>query len=102
MVHAVRDLIESSHLVHWSAINEDTLAQPEKTLKSFHENWEIFWDLGVCPEGFSLPCQHLLMYYPILIKMFGAPNGLCSSITESKHIKVVKKKHIDNPAKINH
>jgi hypothetical protein len=25
-----------------------------------------------------------------LIKEFGAPNGLCSSITESKHIKVVK------------
>ena len=23
--------------------------------------------------------------------MFGAPNGLCSSITESKHIKVVKR-----------
>jgi hypothetical protein len=26
----------------------------------------------------------------MLICLFGAPNGLCSSITESKHIKVVK------------
>lgn len=25
-----------------------------------------------------------------LIRAFGAPNGLCSSITESKHIKAVK------------
>jgi len=28
-------------------------------------------------------------YFP-LIRLFGAPNGLCSSITESKHIKAVK------------
>lgn len=26
-----------------------------------------------------------------MIRAFGAPNGLCSSITESKHIKAVKK-----------
>jgi hypothetical protein len=25
-----------------------------------------------------------------MIRLFGAPNGLCSSITESKHIKAVK------------
>lgn len=25
-----------------------------------------------------------------MIRLFGAPNGLCSSITEAKHIKVVK------------
>ncbi|KIM64440.1 hypothetical protein SCLCIDRAFT_23455 [Scleroderma citrinum Foug A] len=31
------------------------------------------------------------MHYRHLIQQFGAPNGLCSSITESKHIKAVKK-----------
>ena len=30
------------------------------------------------------------MHYCRLIQAFGAPNGLCSSITESKHIKAVK------------
>jgi hypothetical protein len=30
------------------------------------------------------------MHYHHLIREFGAPNGLCSSITESKHIKAVK------------
>ncbi|KAG0701712.1 hypothetical protein DFH29DRAFT_1000021 [Suillus ampliporus] len=30
------------------------------------------------------------MHYIQLIQLFGAPNGLCSSITESKHIKAVK------------
>jgi hypothetical protein len=30
------------------------------------------------------------MHYAHVIQLFGAPNGLCSSITESKHIKAVK------------
>jgi hypothetical protein len=40
--------------------------------------------------SFSLPRQHSLCHYILLIRQFGAPNGLCSSITESKHIKAVK------------
>lgn len=31
-----------------------------------------------------------------MIQAFGAPNGLCSSITELKHIKVVKKPAIQS------
>jgi hypothetical protein len=31
-----------------------------------------------------------MTHYSTLIRLFGAPNGLCSSITESKHIKAVK------------
>jgi hypothetical protein len=38
----------------------------------------------------TLPRQHALSHYSQLICLFGAPNGLCSSITESKHIKAVK------------
>jgi hypothetical protein len=63
----------------------------EMALQSFHRDQEIFRDSGVCPSGFSLPCQHSLMHYRHLIQQFGAPNGLCSFITESKHIVAVKK-----------
>jgi hypothetical protein len=45
----------------------------------------------VRPTGFSLPRQHSLTHYHHHIKKFGAPNGLSSSITESKHIAAVKK-----------
>ncbi|KAJ7798569.1 hypothetical protein B0H14DRAFT_3092899 [Mycena olivaceomarginata] len=38
----------------------------------------------------SLPRQHSLKHYIRFIRLFGSPNGLCSSITESKHIKAVK------------
>ncbi|KAG8214834.1 hypothetical protein J3R82DRAFT_9991 [Butyriboletus roseoflavus] len=34
--------------------------------------------------------KHAAKHYPELIHLFGVPNGLCSSITENKHIKVVK------------
>lgn len=36
------------------------------------------------PEGHLLPRQHSLVHYSALIRGFGAPNGLCSSITESR------------------
>ena len=41
-------------------------------------------------QSLSLPCQHSLLHYLELIKQFGALNGLCSSITKSKHVKAVK------------
>ena len=37
-----------------------------------------------------MPRQHSIKHYHALIRLFGAPNGLCSSITESKHIRAVK------------
>ncbi|KAJ7700637.1 hypothetical protein B0H14DRAFT_2254991, partial [Mycena olivaceomarginata] len=45
----------------------------------------------VRPDDFSLPLQHSIVHFRPLIQAFGAPNGLCSSITESKHNKAVKK-----------
>ncbi|KAG1874100.1 hypothetical protein C8R48DRAFT_745984 [Suillus tomentosus] len=50
----------------------------------------IFVDTGVRPNGISLPRQYSLCHYCHLIQQFGAPNGLCSSLTESKHRKAVK------------
>ena len=37
-----------------------------------------------------MPRQHSVIHYLALIRLFGAPNGLCSSITESMHIRAVK------------
>ena len=51
----------------------------------------MFHTSGVQPTGFSLPRQHSLSHYRHLIEEFGAPGGVCSSITESRHITAVKK-----------
>src|SRR6266850_4488834 len=55
----------------------------------FKENRQIFIRSEV-RKTVQIPRQHALSHYAKLIREFGAPNGLCSLITESKHIKAVK------------
>ncbi|KAH9159540.1 hypothetical protein EDB89DRAFT_2117724 [Lactarius sanguifluus] len=54
-------------------------------VKTFHELRAIFIKAGV-RATFSLPRQCALKHFYHSIHLFGSPNGLCSSITESKHI----------------
>ena len=63
----------------------------DTALTKFYTLREVFRTSGVRPTGFSLPRQHSLSHYSHLIKEFGAPGGICSSITESRHITAVKK-----------
>jgi hypothetical protein len=77
------------YLVRRNAITSDTLREIENTLAQFHHHREIFIQTGVRTD-ISMPRQHALKHYPHAICLFGSPNGLCSSMTESKHIKAVK------------
>ncbi|KIK80362.1 hypothetical protein PAXRUDRAFT_158891, partial [Paxillus rubicundulus Ve08.2h10] len=60
----------------------------QDALNCFHQYCEAFGPNIV--TTFSLPRQHSMKQYINLICLFGAPNGLCLSITELKHIKAVK------------
>ena len=66
-----------------------SLGDLQDALDCFHQHCEIFQTSGVCLDGFNLPRSHAVVHYLHLIQEFGAPNGLCSSITESKHIEAV-------------
>ncbi|THH12620.1 hypothetical protein EW146_g7529 [Bondarzewia mesenterica] len=90
MVRAISAFMDFCYLVRRSTLNETTLDEMRNALARFHADWVIFETVGVRPTGFSLPRQHSLTHYCHLVQEFGAPNGLCSSITESKHIKAVK------------
>ncbi|KAG2116424.1 uncharacterized protein F5147DRAFT_743077 [Suillus discolor] len=68
---------------------EACLDQLKDALARFHHYHQIFETTGTVSH-FSLPRQHSMTHYADMIRLFGAPNGLCSSITESKHIKAVK------------
>ncbi|KAI6043751.1 hypothetical protein EDC04DRAFT_2866238 [Pisolithus marmoratus] len=81
--------LEFCYLVCRNVITEPTLITTKDALTSFHLHHGIFHDAGVVLM-FSLPQQHAMKHYPYLIHQFGTPNGLCSSITKSKHIKAVK------------
>ncbi|GLB39957.1 hypothetical protein LshimejAT787_0704670 [Lyophyllum shimeji] len=89
IVRTISAFLEVCYLVRRSDITEDTLEAIDTALARFHLERQIFITSGV-REDFSLPRQHSLVHYRHLIQQFGAPNGLCSSITESKHIKAVK------------
>ncbi len=89
MVRAFRAFGEFCYIARCDVHNETTLQELDDALNRFHQYRQIFVTTGVRTD-FSLPRQHSLVHYYALIRLFGAPNGLCSSITESKHIKAVK------------
>ena len=75
---------------HGNVLDTQSLAARQDALDRFHWYQEIFNMCGIC-SSFNLPRQHLLTHFIQIIQAFSTPNGLCSSITESKHIKAVKK-----------
>ncbi|KAI0067055.1 hypothetical protein BV25DRAFT_1912390 [Artomyces pyxidatus] len=91
MIRCISSFLNFAYLARRPSHNTATLLAMDKALAAFHAHRKIFEDTGVRPDGFSLPRQHALVHYVRGIKMFGSPNGLCSSITESKHIPAVKR-----------
>ncbi|KAI9436926.1 hypothetical protein H4582DRAFT_2077977 [Lactarius indigo] len=89
VVRCFRAFLEFCYIARSDIITEQTLLNLEDALKRFHDYRSIFQTTGVRLD-ISLPRQHSMVHYSMLIRLFGAPNGLCSSITESKHIKAVK------------
>lgn len=83
--------LDFCYIAQRNVLSENSLDALDAALGRFHHYREIFRVSGVRPDGFSLPRQHSLKHYRQHIENFGAPNGLCSSITESKHITAVKK-----------
>ncbi|KAI1786592.1 hypothetical protein LXA43DRAFT_897672 [Ganoderma leucocontextum] len=91
MVRCLSVFMDFCYLARRSAHTTEDLADMTTTLHRFHQLRVIFEEAGVRPNGFSLPRQHALVHYVRAIQMFGSLNGLCSSITESRHITAVKR-----------
>jgi hypothetical protein len=89
MVRAIRAFIEFCYIVRREVHDTKTLQELQDALDRFHRYRVIFETTGV-REDFNLPRQHSLLHYVKLIRAYGAPNGLCSSITESIHIEKIK------------
>ena len=88
---ALTAFLDFCYIVRQDVLTTSSLNTLNNALSRFHHHRKNFQKTGVCPTGFSLPRQHSLTHYHHHIKKFGAPNGLSSSITESKHIMAVKK-----------
>lgn len=91
MVQCIVAFMDFCYLARRPSHTLETLQAMEEALERFHEYRVVFEEVGVRPDGFSLPRQHSLVHYVASIKLFESPNGLCSSITESRHITAVKR-----------
>ena len=93
VVQTFAAFLEFCYIARRNVITEDSLKQLDMALHRFHEAREVFSGTVRTdgPSAFSLPRQHAMVHYHDHIENFGSPNGLCSSITESKHITAVKR-----------
>jgi len=93
VVEMISAFLEFCYIVRRNIITDNSLEQLKAALHKFHQSHQIFSGTVRLdgPSAFSLPRQHAMVHYYDHIKNFGSPNGLCSSITESKHITAVKR-----------
>ena len=89
MIKALHTFLEFCYLACHNIHDRKSLDRMDKALQCYHHYRKIFLATGVW-MGFNLPRQHALIHYIRAIWLFGAPNGLCSSIMELKHIKAMK------------
>ncbi|KAH9954878.1 hypothetical protein BGW80DRAFT_1439609 [Lactifluus volemus] len=91
MVLCISAFLDTCYIARRQHLDEDSLKTFDTSFSKYLQLREVFRTTGVRPTGFSLPRQHVLTHYHSLIQDFGVPAGLCSSITESRHITAVKK-----------
>lgn len=89
VIRTFRAFLEFYYIARRDVITEDHLDALQDAVSRFHTFREVFAPIRGT-KGFSLPRQHSIVHYLSLIRLFAAPNGVCSSITESKHIRAVK------------
>lgn len=89
IVQSIAVFMDACYIARRNAISAPALQRMKECVEKFHHVRTAFITLGV-RASISLPRQHALFHYWPSIQLFGSPNGLCSSITESKHIKAVK------------
>ncbi|KAF8263103.1 hypothetical protein EI94DRAFT_1773032 [Lactarius quietus] len=89
MVRSIVAFMDACYITRRNAINSIALEHLRNSVDMYHELRSVFVQAGV-RNTLSLPHQHALMHFYHAIHLFGSPNGLCSSITESKHIETMK------------
>ncbi|KIJ91260.1 hypothetical protein K443DRAFT_28383, partial [Laccaria amethystina LaAM-08-1] len=85
MVQCISAFMNACYIACRNVINGLALEHFHQCIEEFHHLQNTFIQAGV-RVSISLPRQHALFHYYNSIQLFGSPNGLCSSITESKHI----------------
>lgn len=89
LVKAVRALLDFLYLAQYPCHTSHTILQLQERLAAFHDNKEIFVDIGVRKQ-FNLPKLHSLSHYASSIKLFGTTDNYNTEQTERLHIDFTK------------
>ncbi|KAF7348085.1 hypothetical protein MSAN_01761100 [Mycena sanguinolenta] len=86
---AVRGLLDFVHLAQYPMHTDETLSLLDTALDQFHQNKDIFIELGV-RNDFNLPKLHSCRHYVMYIKLYGTTDNYNTEYTERLHIDLAK------------
>ncbi|KIJ65793.1 hypothetical protein HYDPIDRAFT_109810 [Hydnomerulius pinastri MD-312] len=89
LVRAIRGLLDFLYLAQYPCHSDETLSLLDDALNQFHDNKQIFVDLGI-RSTFELPKLHSLRHYVYMIQRFGTTDNYSTQYTERLHIDLAK------------
>ena len=89
LILAVRALLDFIYLAQYPVHTDKTLALLEDALNHFHDNKDIFVDLGI-RDAFNIPKLHFARHYVDNIKLYGTLDNYNTEYTERLHIDLAK------------
>ena len=95
LLRAVRALLDFMYISQLPLIWTNHLDLLERALDVFHDNKEIFVDLGI-RENFNFPKLHACLHYERSIKLFGTLDNYDTQYTEVLHKKAKASYHASN------
>ncbi|KAF8694532.1 hypothetical protein AX14_002015 [Amanita brunnescens Koide BX004] len=88
-IRAVHALLDFKYLADLKLISARHLTLMKEALNRFHENKQIFIDLGI-RKDFNIPKLHSCLHYVELIRRFGTTDNYDTQYTERLHIELAK------------
>ncbi|KAF7309239.1 hypothetical protein MIND_00294200 [Mycena indigotica] len=89
LMGAVRGILDFVYLAQYPMHTDETLQLLNDSLRIFHENKDIFVQLGV-RDSFNLPKLHGCSHYSPYIRLFGTTDNYNTEYTERLHIDLAK------------
>ena len=89
VVRAVRALMDFLYLAQYGSHTSDTISELQDSLTRFHDNKDVFFDLGI-RQDFEFPKLHSLTHYASSIRLFGTTDNYNTEQTERLHIDFAK------------
>ena len=89
LVCAVRAVLDFLYIAQFPSQTDETLALLTESLSAFHNNKEIFKELGI-RDLFNIPKFHSMQHYVESIRNYGTTDNYNTEYTERLHIDLAK------------